>query len=184
MLNNCNLNCRHHLVVLFLQVFPFPDVLECCLVLLHLGSQCPPELQEQALALLRKHGGAGVYRKAARSFSTWHLRANCLPWAASSYWTLRLFFFQVKASFDGCGCYWYKMSGLYTSTDTYLRRLLENWKAVVNCYNWFLYSFFYLLDTMLLKALAIYMQEKVLSSCVVFQQRRKSSCPQENQWFL
>lgn len=43
--------------------------------------------------------------------------------------------------------------------------------------------FFYLLDIMLMKALAIYMQEKVLSSCVVFQQRRKSSCSQENQWF-
>ncbi|XP_041338011.1 gem-associated protein 5 isoform X3 [Pyrgilauda ruficollis] len=53
-----------------LKVFPFPDVLECCLVLLHLGSQCPPELQEEALALLRKHGAAGVYRKAGRSFLT------------------------------------------------------------------------------------------------------------------
>ncbi|NXQ33491.1 GEMI5 protein, partial [Alaudala cheleensis] len=53
-----------------LKVFPFPDVLECCLVLLHLGSQCPPELQEEALALLRKHGGAGVYKKAASSFLT------------------------------------------------------------------------------------------------------------------
>ncbi|XP_030911062.1 gem-associated protein 5, partial [Geospiza fortis] len=53
-----------------LKVFPFPDVLECCLVLLHLGSQCPPELQEEALALLRKHGGAGVYKKAGRRFLT------------------------------------------------------------------------------------------------------------------
>ncbi|NXN88149.1 GEMI5 protein, partial [Bombycilla garrulus] len=53
-----------------LKVFPFPDVLECCLVLLHLGSQCPPELQEEALALLRKHGSAAVYRKAASSFLT------------------------------------------------------------------------------------------------------------------
>ncbi|NXM62282.1 GEMI5 protein, partial [Illadopsis cleaveri] len=53
-----------------LKVFPFPDVLECCLVLLHLGSQCPPELQAEALALLRKHGGAGVYKKAGRSFLT------------------------------------------------------------------------------------------------------------------
>ncbi|NXB53505.1 GEMI5 protein, partial [Leucopsar rothschildi] len=52
-----------------LKVFPFPDVLECCLVLLHLGSQCPPELQEEALALLRKHG-AGVHKKAGRSFLT------------------------------------------------------------------------------------------------------------------
>ncbi|XP_066185321.1 gem-associated protein 5 isoform X1 [Sylvia atricapilla] len=53
-----------------LKVFPFPDVLECCLVLLHLGCQCPPELQGEALAVLRKHGGAGVYKKAARSFLT------------------------------------------------------------------------------------------------------------------
>ncbi|NXO95753.1 GEMI5 protein, partial [Certhia brachydactyla] len=53
-----------------LKVFPFPDVLECCLVLLHLGSQCPPELQEEALALLRKHGSAGVHKKAGRSFLT------------------------------------------------------------------------------------------------------------------
>ncbi|NXC00072.1 GEMI5 protein, partial [Orthonyx spaldingii] len=53
-----------------LKVFPFPDVLECCLVLLHLGSQCPPELQEEALALLRKHGSAGIYKKAGRSFLT------------------------------------------------------------------------------------------------------------------
>ncbi|NWU36840.1 GEMI5 protein, partial [Hylia prasina] len=53
-----------------LKLFPFPDVLECCLVLLHLGSQCPPELQQEALALLRKHGSAGVYKKAGRSFLT------------------------------------------------------------------------------------------------------------------
>uniref|UniRef100_A0A8D2PDN9 Gem nuclear organelle associated protein 5 n=1 Tax=Zosterops lateralis melanops TaxID=1220523 RepID=A0A8D2PDN9_ZOSLA len=53
-----------------LKVFPFPDVLECCLVLLHLGSQCPPELQGEALALLCKHGSAGVYKKAGRNFLT------------------------------------------------------------------------------------------------------------------
>ncbi|NWV13038.1 GEMI5 protein, partial [Ptilonorhynchus violaceus] len=53
-----------------LKVFPFPDVLECCLVFLHLGSQCPPELQEEALDLLRKHGTAGIYKKAVRSFLT------------------------------------------------------------------------------------------------------------------
>ncbi|NXE91924.1 GEMI5 protein, partial [Menura novaehollandiae] len=53
-----------------LKVFPFPDVLECCLVLLHFGSQCPPELQEQALDLLRKHGSAGIYKKAVRRFLT------------------------------------------------------------------------------------------------------------------
>ncbi|NXY21418.1 GEMI5 protein, partial [Atrichornis clamosus] len=53
-----------------LKVFPFPDVLESCLVFLHLGSQCPPELREQALDLLRKHGSAGIYKKAVRSFLT------------------------------------------------------------------------------------------------------------------
>lgn len=39
-------------------------------MLLHLGSQCPPELQEEALALLRKHGDAAVHKKAGRSFLT------------------------------------------------------------------------------------------------------------------
>uniref|UniRef100_A0A8C3LTH7 Gem nuclear organelle associated protein 5 n=1 Tax=Chrysolophus pictus TaxID=9089 RepID=A0A8C3LTH7_CHRPC len=53
-----------------LKVFPFPDVLECCLVLLHIGAQCPPELREQALDLLRKHGSADVYEKAVRKFLT------------------------------------------------------------------------------------------------------------------
>uniref|UniRef100_A0A669PRW2 Gem nuclear organelle associated protein 5 n=1 Tax=Phasianus colchicus TaxID=9054 RepID=A0A669PRW2_PHACC len=53
-----------------LKVFPFPDVLECCLVLLHIGAQCPPELREQALDLLRKHGSADVYGKAVRKFLT------------------------------------------------------------------------------------------------------------------
>uniref|UniRef100_A0A8B9D209 Gem nuclear organelle associated protein 5 n=1 Tax=Anser cygnoides TaxID=8845 RepID=A0A8B9D209_ANSCY len=53
-----------------LKFFPFPDVLECCLVLLHIGSQCPPELREQALDLLRKHGTATVYEKAGRKFLT------------------------------------------------------------------------------------------------------------------
>ncbi|NXX42415.1 GEMI5 protein, partial [Tricholaema leucomelas] len=53
-----------------LKVFPFPDVLECCLVLLHLESQCPPELHQQALDLLRKHGSASTYKKASRRFLT------------------------------------------------------------------------------------------------------------------
>ncbi|NXG30564.1 GEMI5 protein, partial [Dromaius novaehollandiae] len=51
-----------------LKAFPFPDVLECCLVLLHIGSECPPELHEQALDLLRKHGCANIYEKAGRKF--------------------------------------------------------------------------------------------------------------------
>ncbi|NXT75798.1 GEMI5 protein, partial [Zapornia atra] len=53
-----------------LKVFPFPDVLECCLVLLHISSQCPSELHQQALDLLRKHGSAGIYAKASRRFLT------------------------------------------------------------------------------------------------------------------
>ncbi|XP_068554329.1 gem-associated protein 5 isoform X1 [Anas acuta] len=53
-----------------LKFYPFPDVLECCLVLLHIGSQCPPELREQALDLLRKHGSANVYKKAGGKFLT------------------------------------------------------------------------------------------------------------------
>ncbi|NWI97895.1 GEMI5 protein, partial [Pitta sordida] len=53
-----------------LKLFPFPDVLECCLVLLHLGSQCPAQLQEQALELLRTHSRGSIYRKAARRFLT------------------------------------------------------------------------------------------------------------------
>ncbi|EOA96589.1 Gem-associated protein 5, partial [Anas platyrhynchos] len=53
-----------------LKFYPFPDVLECCLVLLHMGSQCPPELREQALDLLRKHGSANVYKKAGGKFLT------------------------------------------------------------------------------------------------------------------
>lgn len=51
-----------------LKVFPFPDVLECCLVLLHTGSHCPRQLRQQASDLLRKHGNAGIYEKAGRRF--------------------------------------------------------------------------------------------------------------------
>ncbi|XP_049730126.1 gem-associated protein 5 isoform X1 [Elephas maximus indicus] len=47
--------------------YPFPDVLECCLVLLHIRSQCPgcvtPEMQEQAEELLHKYGNSRVYRR-------------------------------------------------------------------------------------------------------------------------
>ncbi|NXL84581.1 GEMI5 protein, partial [Alectura lathami] len=53
-----------------LKVFPFPDVLECCLVLLHIGSQCPPVLHQQALDLLRKHSSTDIYGKAGRRFLT------------------------------------------------------------------------------------------------------------------
>ncbi|NXX93521.1 GEMI5 protein, partial [Centropus bengalensis] len=53
-----------------LKVFPFPEVLECCLVFLHMGSHCPPELREQALDLLRKYGSTKVYEKGGRRFLT------------------------------------------------------------------------------------------------------------------
>uniref|UniRef100_A0A8C8VFV3 Gem nuclear organelle associated protein 5 n=1 Tax=Pelusios castaneus TaxID=367368 RepID=A0A8C8VFV3_9SAUR len=56
------------------KVFPFPDVLECGLVLLHIGSQCPPalspELQRRALGLVRKYSRAEVYEKICRKFLT------------------------------------------------------------------------------------------------------------------
>lgn len=79
MLNNYNWKSRHHLMFLFLQVFPFPDVLECCLVLLHIGSQCPPELREEALDLLRKDSSANIYKKAGRRFLTWHFETKLSP---------------------------------------------------------------------------------------------------------
>ncbi|XP_074865401.1 gem-associated protein 5 [Carettochelys insculpta] len=57
-----------------LKVFPFPDVLECGFVILHIGSQCPtalnPELQQQALDLVRKYDKAEIYEKIRRRFLT------------------------------------------------------------------------------------------------------------------
>nr|XP_033783003.1 gem-associated protein 5 [Geotrypetes seraphini] len=55
----------------FVKIFPFPDVLECCLVLLHIGAQYPTELpvdlRQQALNILQKHSKGqkayNVYRK-------------------------------------------------------------------------------------------------------------------------
>ncbi|XP_029439095.1 gem-associated protein 5 [Rhinatrema bivittatum] len=55
----------------FVKLFPFPDVLECCLVLLHIGAQYPTELpvdlEQQALATLQKHSKGqkayDVYKK-------------------------------------------------------------------------------------------------------------------------
>nr|XP_056716172.1 gem-associated protein 5 [Euleptes europaea] len=53
---------------------PFPDVLECCLVILHLGAQwgvdLDPELQEKCLHLLQKYKGTDVYKEACRKFFT------------------------------------------------------------------------------------------------------------------
>ncbi|KAJ6667841.1 hypothetical protein lerEdw1_016162 [Lerista edwardsae] len=51
---------------------PFPDVLECCLVVLHMGVQCPmdlaSELQEQSLRLLRKYGQLYIHKEVCRRF--------------------------------------------------------------------------------------------------------------------
>ncbi|KAM6224638.1 gem-associated protein 5 [Rhynchocyon petersi] len=50
-----------------IKTWPFPDVLECCLVLLHIGSQCPGcvtlEMQQQARELLQKFGNSKVYKR-------------------------------------------------------------------------------------------------------------------------
>ncbi|XP_005350354.1 gem-associated protein 5 [Microtus ochrogaster] len=54
--------------------WPFPDVLECCLVLLHIGSQCPgavnPEMQQQAEELLQKYGHTRAYRRYYQTLHT------------------------------------------------------------------------------------------------------------------
>ncbi|KAM8763933.1 gem-associated protein 5 isoform 3-T3 [Rhynchonycteris naso] len=56
------------------KTWPFPDVLECCLVLLHIGSQCPGrvshEMQQQAQELLQKFGNTGVYQRQCQAFCT------------------------------------------------------------------------------------------------------------------
>ncbi|KAM6150323.1 gem-associated protein 5 isoform 2-T2 [Erethizon dorsatum] len=57
-----------------IKTWPFPDVLECCLVLLHIGSQCPgcvtQELQQQAQELLRKYSNTKAYERHCRTFCT------------------------------------------------------------------------------------------------------------------
>ncbi|XP_058533541.1 gem-associated protein 5 [Ochotona princeps] len=54
--------------------WPFPDVLECCLVLLHIGSQCPScvtqEIQQQAQELLKKYGNSKAYKRYCQTFCT------------------------------------------------------------------------------------------------------------------
>ncbi|XP_016069175.1 PREDICTED: gem-associated protein 5 isoform X2 [Miniopterus natalensis] len=56
------------------KTWPFPDVLECCLVLLHIGSQCPgsvtQEMQRQAQELLQKYGNTKVYQRHCQTFCT------------------------------------------------------------------------------------------------------------------
>ncbi|XP_004485370.2 gem-associated protein 5 isoform X2 [Dasypus novemcinctus] len=57
-----------------IKTWPFPDVLECCLVLLHIGSQCPgyvsQEMRQQAQELLQKYGSTKVYKRHCQTFST------------------------------------------------------------------------------------------------------------------
>ncbi|KAE8613853.1 hypothetical protein XENTR_v10007894 [Xenopus tropicalis] len=54
----------------YLKALPFPDVLESCLVLLHLPSyQISPEIRSQALALLHSHShGSADHQIAAKKF--------------------------------------------------------------------------------------------------------------------
>ncbi|XP_043845101.1 gem-associated protein 5 [Dromiciops gliroides] len=57
-----------------IKTFPFPDVLECCLVMLHIGSQCSGylslEMQQQALELLQKYGKSKIYKRSHQIFCT------------------------------------------------------------------------------------------------------------------
>ncbi|XP_032481446.1 gem-associated protein 5 isoform X2 [Phocoena sinus] len=50
-----------------IKTWPFPDVLECCLILLHIGSQysgfVTQEMQQQAQELLQKYGSTKVYKR-------------------------------------------------------------------------------------------------------------------------
>ncbi|MGH0178317.1 UNVERIFIED_CONTAM: hypothetical protein FKN15_012375 [Acipenser sinensis] len=52
--------------------YPFPDVIECCLVILHMGrdsaSALPEDLQRRCLALLHKYGTAASVIKARHKF--------------------------------------------------------------------------------------------------------------------
>ncbi|XP_027697804.1 gem-associated protein 5 isoform X2 [Vombatus ursinus] len=57
-----------------IKTFPFPDVLECCLVMLHIGSQCSGylslDMQQQVLELLQKYGKSKVYKRNFQIFCT------------------------------------------------------------------------------------------------------------------
>nr|XP_019952606.1 PREDICTED: gem-associated protein 5-like [Paralichthys olivaceus] len=56
-----------------LKAFPHPDVLECCLVLLHLSESSPPvseSLRRDARDLLRKHGSGPSVLRASQRFLT------------------------------------------------------------------------------------------------------------------
>ncbi|XP_040929797.1 gem-associated protein 5 isoform X2 [Betta splendens] len=55
------------------KMFPHPDVVECCLVLLHFSRSCPSvaeSLQQQAKDMLRKYGTGTSVLKASRRFLT------------------------------------------------------------------------------------------------------------------
>uniref|UniRef100_A0A8C9WZ94 Gem nuclear organelle associated protein 5 n=1 Tax=Sander lucioperca TaxID=283035 RepID=A0A8C9WZ94_SANLU len=55
------------------KMFPHPDVVECCLVLLHLSKSSPAvseSLRQQAKDLLRKHGTSPAVLKASQQFLT------------------------------------------------------------------------------------------------------------------
>ncbi|XP_012664133.1 gem-associated protein 5 isoform X2 [Otolemur garnettii] len=55
-----------------IKAWPFPDVLECCLVLLHIKSQYPgfvtQEMQQQAQELLQKYGNTKAYQRHCQTF--------------------------------------------------------------------------------------------------------------------
>ncbi|KAG3265415.1 gem-associated protein 5 isoform X1 [Ictidomys tridecemlineatus] len=57
-----------------IKTWPFPDVLECCLVLLHIGSQYPgcvtQEMQQQAQELLQKYSNTKAYKRHCQTFCT------------------------------------------------------------------------------------------------------------------
>ncbi|CAD7675427.1 unnamed protein product [Nyctereutes procyonoides] len=57
-----------------IKTWPFPDVLECCLILLHIGSQCPgsvtQDMKQQAQELLQKYGNTKVYKRYCQTFCT------------------------------------------------------------------------------------------------------------------
>uniref|UniRef100_A0A4W2F2I7 Gem-associated protein 5 n=1 Tax=Bos indicus x Bos taurus TaxID=30522 RepID=A0A4W2F2I7_BOBOX len=57
-----------------IKTWPFPDVLECCLILLHIGSQCPSfvtqEMQQQAQEFLQKYGNTKVYKRHYQTLCT------------------------------------------------------------------------------------------------------------------
>ncbi|XP_030649137.1 gem-associated protein 5 [Chanos chanos] len=67
--------CEHHKTLAncpeYVKKFPFPDVLECCLVFLYMerhSASVPPQLREEVLGLLRKFGTTGSFQKSWQKF--------------------------------------------------------------------------------------------------------------------